>query len=79
MDITSIPEIIVNEYSTQQVLSLLQSVLSTVKQSAASKEPDKAFLLGKVLTMTTFSVSLVDALRKKLDPKSEGKPPVVAG
>lgn len=75
----SIAEEIVNTYSTEEVLSLLQGELTMIKQATTSKEQDKAFLLGKVSTMSTFSVSLVDALRKKIAPNSKEEPPVVAG
>ena len=79
MAIISLPEIIVNEFSTADVVSWAEMELRTVKQIALSKEADKAFLLGRITASVGEVASVLEALRKKLKPETKNEPPVVAG
>lgn len=70
MAILSLPEEIVEKYSTDEILSWAESELKTMRQISMSKEPDKAFLLGRVTGKMGDLIEVLGALRKKLNPKS---------
>lgn len=74
----SIAEELVDNHSTEEVLSWLQTELATIRQITLSKEADKSFLLGRVSSISVDVASVADALRKKLSPKADQEPPVVA-
>lgn len=79
MAMIPLPEIIVNEFSAEDIVSWAEAELRTVKQIALSKEADKAFLLGRITASVGEVASVLEALRKKMKPKSKEEPPVVAG
>ncbi len=70
MAILSLPEEIVEKYSTDEVISWAESEIKTMRQIALSKEPDKAFLLGRITSRMGDLADVLGALRKKLNPKS---------
>lgn len=76
----SIAEELVDNHSTEEVLSWLQTELTTIRQITLSKEADKSFLLGRVSSISVNAASVADALRKKLSPKAKAdqEPPIVA-
>lgn len=79
MAILSLPEEIAGKYSIDEILSWAESELKTMRQISMSKEPDKAFLLGRVTGKIGDLIEVLEALREKLKPDTKGKPPVVAG
>ena len=79
MTTISLSEEVVRAYDTAEVLAWLESQLKTAKQMSTKKEEDKSFVLGQVSMILGEMASIVSELRKKLDPNSKEKPPVVAG
>lgn len=75
----NLAEELVSVYKTEDIISWAEAELKTIKQITLSKEADKAFLLGRVSSSVGDLASVLEALRKKLQPKTKEEPPVVAG
>lgn len=79
MAIITLAEEVANKYDVDEIISFVEAELKTMRQMALSKEPDKSFTLGKISVGLTNMASILEALRKKRNPKSGEEPPVVAG
>lgn len=77
--VITLSEEIVNNYSTDDVLSWMEDQLKMLKQMANKKEVDKSFVLGQISVGIGDVANVMSSLRKKLSPKTTDDSPVVAG